>query len=85
MRDVDDAEVRKGRLTDAYIAWYVDRLLTSIVMMLTRLPCLVLRYFILAHEIAHNLVSAHNSEHEFYFSSICEQFLPVFMQLIANK
>ncbi|KAH9901111.1 hypothetical protein C8Q73DRAFT_742765 [Cubamyces lactineus] len=58
-----DAEVREGRLTDAYIAWY----------------------FTLAHEIAHNLVKAHNSEHEFYFSSICEQFLPVFTKLIANQ
>ncbi|KAL5498075.1 hypothetical protein ACEPAH_3006 [Sanghuangporus vaninii] len=29
-------------------------------------------FFTLAHEIAHNLVQPHNSEHEFYFSSICE-------------
>ncbi|EIW60639.1 uncharacterized protein TRAVEDRAFT_119941 [Trametes versicolor FP-101664 SS1] len=42
-------------------------------------------YFTLAHEIAHNLVQAHNSEHEFYFSSICEQYLPAFMKLIAGK
>ncbi|KAI0822620.1 hypothetical protein BC628DRAFT_1388241 [Trametes gibbosa] len=42
-------------------------------------------YFTLAHEIAHNLVQAHNSEHEFYFSSICEQYLPAFMTLIAGK
>ncbi|THH10017.1 hypothetical protein EW146_g8507 [Bondarzewia mesenterica] len=32
-------------------------------------------FFTLAHEIAHNLVQPHNSEHEFYFSSICEQYL----------
>ncbi|KAJ7039263.1 hypothetical protein C8F04DRAFT_1087709 [Mycena alexandri] len=30
-------------------------------------------YFTLAHEIAHNLVHPHNSEHEFYFSAICER------------
>ncbi|KAJ7497138.1 hypothetical protein FB451DRAFT_1210268 [Mycena latifolia] len=30
-------------------------------------------YFTLAHEIAHNLVQPHNSEHEFYFSAICEK------------
>ncbi|KAL5520611.1 hypothetical protein ACEPAF_2612 [Sanghuangporus sanghuang] len=29
-------------------------------------------FFTLAHEIAHNLVQPHNSEHEFYFSSLCE-------------
>ncbi|KAJ6497900.1 hypothetical protein C8R45DRAFT_984590 [Mycena sanguinolenta] len=33
-------------------------------------------YFTLAHEIAHNLVHPHNSEHEFYFSAICEKYFP---------
>ncbi|RPD65851.1 hypothetical protein L226DRAFT_529987 [Lentinus tigrinus ALCF2SS1-7] len=42
-------------------------------------------YFTLAHEIAHNLVQAHNSEHEFYFSSICEAYLPAFMKLVTAK
>ncbi|KAF7321474.1 hypothetical protein MKEN_00668100 [Mycena kentingensis (nom. inval.)] len=28
----------------------------------------------LAHELAHNLVGPHNSEHEFWFSSICERY-----------
>ncbi|KAH9485292.1 hypothetical protein JR316_0002200 [Psilocybe cubensis] len=32
-------------------------------------------YFTIAHEIAHNLVQPHNSEHEFYFSAICERYL----------
>ncbi|KAH9946348.1 uncharacterized protein BXZ73DRAFT_86493 [Epithele typhae] len=41
-------------------------------------------YFTLAHEIAHNLVKEHNSEHEFYFSSICEQYLPSFMKLVSG-
>ncbi|KAF8894925.1 hypothetical protein CPB84DRAFT_1816083 [Gymnopilus junonius] len=33
------------------------------------------KYFTIAHEIAHNLVQPHNSEHEFYFSAVCEQFI----------
>jgi len=32
-------------------------------------------YFVLAHEIAHNLVQPHNAEHEFYFSTLCEAHL----------
>ncbi|TCD69784.1 hypothetical protein EIP91_006320 [Steccherinum ochraceum] len=41
-------------------------------------------YFTLAHEIAHNLVQPHNSEHEFYFSSICESKLPAFSKLLSS-
>ncbi|KAJ3549086.1 hypothetical protein NM688_g5219 [Phlebia brevispora] len=41
-------------------------------------------YFTLAHEIAHNLVQPHNSEHEFYFSSICEAHLPALSQLLVS-
>ncbi|KAF8432206.1 hypothetical protein L210DRAFT_3763951 [Boletus edulis BED1] len=29
-------------------------------------------FFTLAHELAHNLVKEHNSEHEFWFAAICE-------------
>ncbi|CDO69003.1 hypothetical protein BN946_scf184834.g10 [Trametes cinnabarina] len=42
-------------------------------------------YFTLAHEIAHNLVQRHNSEHEFWFSSIGELFLPSFMKLLSQR
>jgi len=42
-------------------------------------------YFTLAHEIAHNLVQPHNSEHEFYFSSICQKFLPGLSKLTLAK
>ncbi|KAI0781217.1 hypothetical protein BD413DRAFT_667167 [Trametes elegans] len=42
-------------------------------------------YLTLAHEIAHNVVRPHNSEHEFYFSSICEQYMPAMIKLIASK
>ncbi|EIN13823.1 hypothetical protein PUNSTDRAFT_117488 [Punctularia strigosozonata HHB-11173 SS5] len=41
-------------------------------------------FFTLAHEIAHNLVHAHNSEHEFYFSAICEQYMGSFAKLLAS-
>ena len=44
----------------------------------------LLRYFSLAHEIAHNLVKPHNSEHEFYFSSICQKYLPGLSRLILG-
>ncbi|KAF5326190.1 hypothetical protein D9611_000170 [Ephemerocybe angulata] len=40
-------------------------------------------YFTLAHEIAHNLVQPHNSEHEFYFSAICEKYLMSLGRLLA--
>ncbi|OBZ66504.1 hypothetical protein A0H81_13686 [Grifola frondosa] len=40
-------------------------------------------FFTLAHEIAHNLVQPHNSEHEFWFSSICEVHLPAFAKLLS--
>ena len=45
----------------------------------------VIRYFTLAHEIAHNLVQPHNSEHEFYFSSICQKFLPGLSDLLLSE
>ncbi|WRT66409.1 uncharacterized protein IL334_003365 [Kwoniella shivajii] len=41
-------------------------------------------YFSIAHELAHNLESAHNSAHEFYFSSIAEEYLIKFVELLAR-
>ncbi|KAI6041582.1 hypothetical protein EDC04DRAFT_1265243 [Pisolithus marmoratus] len=41
-------------------------------------------FFTLAHEIAHNLVEPHNSEHEFYFSAICEAHIVAFSRLLAS-
>ncbi|KAG6829550.1 hypothetical protein H0H92_004219 [Tricholoma furcatifolium] len=35
-------------------------------------PAYISWFFTLAHEIAHNLVQPHNSEHEFYFSAISQ-------------
>ncbi|KAH9953159.1 hypothetical protein BC827DRAFT_1380025 [Russula dissimulans] len=42
-------------------------------------------YFTLAHEIAHNLVHPHNSEHEFYFSAICEAYLAPLSELLQDS
>ena len=41
-------------------------------------------YFSMAHELAHNLVLAHNSEHEFYFSSIAEQYFMSLAKYITS-
>ncbi|KIJ58355.1 hypothetical protein HYDPIDRAFT_119620 [Hydnomerulius pinastri MD-312] len=42
----------------------------------------MLWFFTLAHEIAHNLTNLHNSDHEFWFSAICEAHLVAFSQLL---
>ncbi|KAI6144665.1 hypothetical protein BKA82DRAFT_15653 [Pisolithus tinctorius] len=39
-------------------------------------------FLTLAHEIAHNLTSRHNSTHEFWVSAICEAHLVPFSQLL---
>ncbi|KAI6017290.1 hypothetical protein BKA83DRAFT_30366 [Pisolithus microcarpus] len=39
-------------------------------------------FLALAHEIAHNLTDLHNSDHEFWFSAICEAHLVGFSQLL---
>ncbi|KAF8131205.1 hypothetical protein EV363DRAFT_1584042 [Boletus edulis] len=39
-------------------------------------------FLTLAHEIAHNLTELHNSDHEFWFSAICEAHLAAFSQLL---
>ncbi|KAF9091390.1 hypothetical protein BGX27_002024, partial [Mortierella sp. AM989] len=44
---------------------------------------LIYWFFTMAHELAHNLVVEHNSKHEFYFSSFCEQYLPALMTVMA--
>jgi len=36
-------------------------------------------FFVLAHEIAHNLVPSHDSAHEFWFSAICEAHISDFL------
>ncbi|KAF9506993.1 hypothetical protein BS47DRAFT_1366980 [Hydnum rufescens UP504] len=41
-------------------------------------------YFVLAHEIAHNLVQPHNAEHEFYFSTLSEGHLRRLLPLLGS-
>ncbi|KAG7446407.1 uncharacterized protein BT62DRAFT_986911 [Guyanagaster necrorhizus] len=53
-----------------YIAWHDEQVRKG-----DMNPAIVSWYFTLAHEIAHNLVQPHNSEHEFYLSAICEKHL----------
>ena len=43
-----------------------------------------LRYFMLAHGIAHNLVYPHNLEHGFYASAICEAYLEPLFSLLSD-
>lgn len=42
-------------------------------------------YHTLAHEIAHNLVGPHNSEHSFYFSTLCEKYFLVSFFFLEEK
>ncbi|KAK0461397.1 uncharacterized protein EV420DRAFT_1669612 [Desarmillaria tabescens] len=53
-----------------YIAWHDEQVRKG-----DMNPAIISWYFTLAHEIAHNLVQPHNSEHEFYLSAICERHL----------
>ncbi|KAG6379359.1 hypothetical protein JVT61DRAFT_11822 [Boletus reticuloceps] len=65
-----DQDVQNGDPQRAQISWYVlfsHRLLSS--SMDKRVAS---RFFTLAHELAHNLIKEHNSEHEFWFAAICE-------------
>ncbi len=45
---------------------------------------LVSTYFSVAHEIAHNVVAAHNAEHEWYFSAIAEKYVVSLVEYIAK-
>ncbi|KAF9984479.1 hypothetical protein BGZ65_000291 [Modicella reniformis] len=44
---------------------------------------LIYWFFTIAHELAHNFENAHNSKHEYYMSSFCEQYLPAFMGIMS--
>ncbi|KAJ3518121.1 hypothetical protein NLJ89_g72 [Agrocybe chaxingu] len=48
-------------------------------------PAHISWYFTIAHEIAHNLVHPHNSEHEFYFSAISERFLTKLIHILGSS
>lgn len=49
-----------------------------------RKEALIYWFMTLCHELAHNFVLAHNSEHEFYMSSFAENYLEAFMSHIYN-
>lgn len=76
---IDDTEVRKNNLNPAFISWWA----LIIGCRLQHLYC-AFRYFTLAHEIAHNLVQPHNSEHEFYFSALCEKHIMKLGSLLSG-
>jgi len=42
-------------------------------------------FMTIAHELAHNYVSAHNSEHEFYLSSFAETFMPALWKMCRDE
>ncbi|WVW83952.1 hypothetical protein I302_105975 [Kwoniella bestiolae CBS 10118] len=62
-----------------YKAWHDDQIKTG-----QRNDAFISWYFSIAHELAHNLESAHNSAHEFYFSSIAEEYLIRFIDLLSR-
>jgi hypothetical protein len=76
---IDDADILRGSRSNAYISWSVCFFAPLSMTELSKF-----RFFTLAHEIAHNLVQPHNSEHEFYFSAICEQHVVSLARLLAE-
>lgn len=79
----DDKDVQKGNLSAAYVSWWVCR---SFFIMSHSMSWVFFcpRFFTLAHEIAHNLVKAHDSEHGYYFSAICEAHIIEFGKLLNS-
>lgn len=57
--------------------WHDDQVKTG-----NRQNALMAWFLALAHEIAHNLTELHDSEHEFWFSAICEAHLAAFSRLL---
>ncbi|EPQ29355.1 uncharacterized protein PFL1_03110 [Pseudozyma flocculosa PF-1] len=62
-----------------YLAWHDDDVRAG-----RMSNPLVSTYFSVAHEIAHNVVSAHNAEHEWYFSAIAEKYIVVLAEYIRS-
>ena len=71
----DDQDVQKGDLQQAQISWCVSSPYISFSSSVDKI--VESRFFTLAHELAHNLIKQHNSEHEFWFAAICEARLCV--------
>jgi len=81
---LDDRDVQRGDFSKALISWFVF-LNVSLFTTPGGADAVLTRYFTLAHEIAHNLVQQHNSEHEFYFSAICEAYLVPLAKLLPDS
>jgi hypothetical protein len=76
----DDQDVQKGDSQGAHISWCVPSLLFS-----SGVDNIIeSRFFTLAHELAHNLIKQHNSEHEFWFAAICEAHVFAFSRLLKH-
>jgi len=45
---------------------------------------LIYWFFTIAHELAHNFVTVHDSKHEYYMSSFCEQYLPALIAVMMT-
>lgn len=84
---IDDQDVKNGSQQKAQISWSVcfpqPRLLRWFMVVFLVGYVTVFRFFTLAHEIAHNLIEPHNSEHEFYFSAICEAHMLALSGLVG--
>lgn len=63
-----------------YIAWH-----DSLVLVGNKNDALISTFHTLAHEIAHNLVGPHNSEHEYYFSSLLETHFAKMAFLLSSS
>ena len=62
-----------------YLAWHDDDVQAGALA-----TPLVSTYFSVAHEIAHNVVEAHNAEHEWYFSAIAEKYIVSLVEYIHS-
>ena len=78
----DDQDVQKGDSQQAQISWCVPSPHVSFSSSVDKI--VESRFFALAHELAHNLIKQHNSEHEFWFAAICEAHVSAFSQLLKH-
>ena len=76
----DDQDVQNGDSQQAQISWCVPSAHISFPSSVDKI--VQSRFFTLAHELAHNLIKQHNSEHEFWFAAICEARVLAFSRLL---
>jgi hypothetical protein len=74
------SQVLEGRLEKALVSWYHS--LAHEIAVRDGRPLI----YLLTNDVSlqHNLVQPHNSEHEFYFSAICETHL-LALTSVLNK